>query len=118
MEGCSLTRGRGWLEPHRLRRWRRGTSTDRLAFYTCARPGRSKSKDDAVPDATVDKWVKGLPGGSATAVLSLLGRKPDRTSEYSFYSFCGSFESLPERGRRPLFQQWLDQRHPERALQV
>jgi hypothetical protein len=40
--------------------------------------------------------------------LSLLGAKPDGTSEYSFYSFYGR-ESLRD---------WLDRRHGGRSIQV
>jgi hypothetical protein len=92
--------------------------TRAVPFFTCARPGRSKGNQGAVPDPLVDKWVHGLPGGTATSVVSLLGRKPDGVSEFSFYSFCGGFEDSAERAGRPSFQHWLEQRHPERGLQV
>ncbi len=42
-------------------------------------------------------------------VVSLLGQKPDGTSEFSFYSFY-------EKGKS--FQQWLDQNYEEKSVQV
>ena len=106
------------MEPYKLRRWRRKSSPDLISLFTCARPGRSRGNDGSVPDATVDKWVRGLPGVSPIAILSLLGRKPDGLSEFSFYSFSGDFEKPEERGRRPTFQQWLAQRQSERGIEV
>jgi hypothetical protein len=53
-----------------------------------------------------------------TSVVSLLGRKPDVMSEFSFYSFVGKFDTFAERGHRPSFQEWLDQRHLGRGIQV
>jgi hypothetical protein len=102
------------MEPHRLRRWKRTHSPNPLPFFTCARPGRSAGKSDPVPDSLVDKWVKGLPGDAQTAIVSLLGTKPDGTSEFSFYSFGGKEEARS----RPSFQQWLDRRHPARVMRV
>jgi len=106
------------VEPYKLRRWRRSSSFDPVPLFTCGRPGRSKGNQGAVPDAVVDKWVHGLPGGSTISVVSLLGRKPNGLSEYSFYSFCGTFETPAETKSRPPFQQWLEQRHPKRRLEV
>jgi hypothetical protein len=42
-------------------------------------------------------------------VVSLLGHKPDGTSEFSFYSFFGRGQS---------FQQWLDREYPEKTIKV
>jgi hypothetical protein len=106
------------VEPYKLWRWRRSSSPESVPFFTCARPGRSKGNQGAVPDPIVGKWVRGLPGGMATSVVSLLGRKPDGLSEFSFYSFCGNFEGSAERGNRPSFQYWLDHQYSERGLQV
>lgn len=100
------------VEPYKLRRWRRGSSNDSVSLYTCARPGRSKGKNGSVSDRLVDKWVQGLPGNPPRVIVSLLGRKPTGLSEFSFYSFAGEFETPKERGRRPLFLDWLLQRHP------
>jgi hypothetical protein len=67
----------------------------------------SKSKAGKVPDTIVDLWVRNLPGPK-TAIVSLLGAKPDGTSEFSFYSFCG----------RESFQDWLDKRHGSLSITV
>lgn len=107
-------------EPYKLRCWKPPPPLGSTRFFTCARPGRSKSKDKRISDDLVDRWVEGLPGGSKTVVVSLLGRKhgPDGTSEFSFYSFCGGCDSPSERGRRPSFQQWLDHRHKDKCIRV
>jgi hypothetical protein len=63
------------MEPYRLRRWKRRSSSDAITFYTCARPGRSKSAHDNVPDDIVDKWVRGLPGDTQTTLVSLDSEK-------------------------------------------
>lgn len=86
-----------------------------LRFYTCARPGRSKKKSGAVADKIVRKWVNGLPEPN-TAIVSLLGSKPDGMSEFTFYSFRSEFD--PMRGSRLSFQEWLDRFHPERSILV
>lgn len=109
------------MEPYRLRRWRRQTSPDRLAFFTCARPGRSKSDRAPVSDEIVDKWARGLPGDATrTTIVSLLGRKRTASgvSEFSFYSFCGGLDTPGESRGRPTFQQWLDRRHAGRGIHV
>lgn len=105
------------MEPYRLRRWRLPSPHEAVRFFTCARPGRSKSKLSQIPDDLVHKWIRGLPGPE-TVLVSLLGRKPDGMSEFAFYSFCGGFESPEERGRRVSFQEWLDRWHRERGIQV
>lgn len=87
-------------------------------LYTCARPGRSKDADRDVPDELVRRWVCGLPGGLDIVIISLLGRKPDGQSEFSFYSFYGFWDSPEERHGRLSFQEWLDRRHKERPIQV
>ena len=104
------------MEPYKLRRWRRGSSPDRVALFSCARPGRSHGKNGSVPDAVVHKWIKGLPGGDATAVVSLLGEKPDGTSEFSFYSFAGAKDVESHRRRGPSFEQWLTKHHADRNI--
>ena len=95
------------MEPYKKRRWRRASSPDSVAFFTCARPGRSKSKDGKIPDKIVDLWVRNLPG-PRTAIVSRLGAEPDGASEFSFYSFQG----------RESFQDWLDKRHGSQSIQV
>jgi hypothetical protein len=106
------------MEPHKLRRWRRSSSRDQIQFFTCARPGRSKGSTESVPDPVVDKWVNRLPGGTKITVVSLLGRKPNGLSEFSFYSFSSAIETPDERGKRPLFQEWLARRHAMRKIEV
>ena len=106
------------MEPYRLRRWNKRSSTDRLAFYTCARPGRSKGASDEVTDEMVYKWLQGLPRGEKVAIVSLLGRKPDGMSEFSFYSFCGAWESPEERRRRPTFAEWIVGSNQDRPMKV
>lgn len=106
------------MEPYKLRRWRRSSSPDQIPVFTCARPGRSKSSTGSVPDSVVDTWVNGVPGGAKTTVVSLLGRKPNGLSEFSFYSFAGAIETSDERGTRPLFQEWLARRHGQRGIEV
>lgn len=108
------------MEPYKLRRWRRASSSDPIQFFTCARPGRSKSSDRPVPDDLVHRWVQGLPGGGNTTLVSLLGRKhgPEGVSEFSFYSFYGGCDQPSERGRRPSFQQWLDRYYAARSIQL
>lgn len=88
-------------------------------FFTCARPGRSKSATDPVADPLVQAWARGLPGGSNTVLVSLLGRKhgPDGVSEFSFYSFHGAMDHPLERRGRPSFQEWLRE-HTDRDIQV
>ena len=106
------------MEPYKLRRWRRSSSPYQIPFFTCARPGRSKSNTDSIPDSVVDKWVNRLPGGAKTTIVSLLGRKPNGLSEFWFYSFSSAIETPDERGKRPLFQEWLARRHGERGIEV
>ena len=95
-----------------LRRWRVGDQYSSTYIYTCGRPGRSKGKDGRVSDKLVDEWVLGLPGPK-TAVVSLLGRKPDGVSEFSFYPFWGGDDTVAEHQARPSFQEWLAQNHPD-----
>ena len=97
-------------KPYRLRRWKMDTPTGPAYFFTCGRPGREKSKNLPVSDDIVHRWILGLPGPN-TVIVSLLGRKPDGTSEYSFYSFCGGCDTEAEHGNRPTFQEWLETHH-------
>jgi len=106
------------MEPYRLRRWNERSSTDRLAFYTCARPGRSKGKSGDVADEVVYKWLQNLPQGEKVAIVSLLGWKPNGMSEFSFYSFCGAWESPEERRRRPTFAEWIAESNQDRPMKV
>lgn len=85
------------MEPYKLRRWKSKGAPGPGHFYTCARPGRSKEKDGVVPDNVVRKWVDGLPISEGVAIVSLLGRKPDGLSEFTFNSLYGGFETQADR---------------------
>jgi hypothetical protein len=111
-------------KPHKLRRWQIGppqSPTFRF-FFTCARPGRTSdpgSKKAQVPDGVVHAWVKSLRYlGPSLAIVSLLGSKPDRQSEFSFYSFYGGFDSGLENPGRIHFQEWLNRWHGDMAIWV
>ena len=104
-------------KPYRLRRWRMDTPTGPAFLFTCGRPGREKSKVLAVPDDLVHQWVLGLRGPNI-AIVSLLGRKPDGTSEYSFYSFCGGCDTETERGNLQTSQEWLETHHNSLSILV
>ncbi len=100
------------MEPYRLRRWRVPTGQ----LFTCGRPGRSKWKDaPRVPERAIDEWVRNLPGPH-TVIVSLLGEKPDGTSEFSFYPFRGGFDPSDERSMS--LHDWLAEHYPERAIEV
>jgi hypothetical protein len=100
------------MEPFRLRRWR--VTSGRL--FTCGRPGRSNWKDSArVPENIIHKWVRNLPA-ETQVIVSLLGKKPNGTSEYSFYPFSGGFDD-PTTGK-PAFAEWLQTNFPERHMSV
>ncbi len=105
------------MEPYKKRRWKRTADSQRMAFFTCARPGRSKAKDQPVEDKIVHQWVNNLPGPN-TSIVSLLGRKPDGTSEFSFYSFYGGCDDPTEAHGRLSFRAWLDRWHGDRAIEV
>lgn len=106
------------MEPFKLRRWKQASSTDRLAFYTCARPGRSRGPNGQVADGIVHKWLQGLPDEEKVAVVSLLGRKPDGTSEFAFYSFSGAWDTPEERRGRPSFAEWVARSRQSRPIKV
>lgn len=92
-----------------LKRYRISRPPHCYWFFTCARPGRRKepsTKSAIIPDKIVRRWVLGLPGPN-TAIISLLGRKPDGMSEFSFYPFLGGFDTASERPGLPSFKEWL-----------
>ena len=106
-------------KPHNLRCWTVNTSSGPAHFFTCGRPGREESQDQQVSDELVRRWVLGLPQPN-TAVVSLLGRKLSAKgkSEFSYYSFCGGFDSPSEREGLPTFQKWLDLHHEDLNILV
>ena len=104
--------------PFRLRRWHLHGTDRAIVFYTCARPGRSgnpSSRTASVTDKTVSAWVRGLPG-SNVAIISLLGKKPDGMSEYSFYSFSGGLDRQTD--QKPRFASWLRERHLDLEIEL
>jgi hypothetical protein len=108
------------LKPYMLKRWRLDTQPQPLWFFTCARPGRTgnpASKTSSVSDDVVHRWVLGLPQ-PRTAIVSLLGRKPDGTSEFSFYSFYGGLDLPSDRPGCLSFQTWLDTWHSALSIVV
>ncbi|SRR6266540_7378764 len=92
-------------EPYNLRRW--AVQPGRL--FTCGRPGRGTigTERREVREDTITRWVNGLPTGDLIQIVSLLGRKRDGYSEFSYYPF----RSRSEVGHEPTFQEWLDQRY-------
>ena len=106
------------LKPYMRRRWRMGERPNCRHLFTCARPGRTgtpASRHAPVSDDMVHRWVLGLPGPK-TALVSLLGRKPDGLSEFSFYSFYGGFDVASDHPGRLSFQEWLDRWHADRSI--
>ena len=70
-------------------------------LFTCARPGRSLgSKQTRINDKVVNSWIAGLPNSAdEIMIISLLGRKPDGLSEFSYYSFRAAVLTGPMIGR-------------------
>jgi len=107
------------LKPYKRRRWRLDEGPRPLWFFTCARPGRTAdeaSKASRVSDDIVHRWVLGLPR-PLTAIVSLLGWKPDGMSEFHFYSFHGGSD-LPSDAGSMSFEAWLDKWHSELCIVV
>ena len=105
----------GRKEPANLREWSAPTTAvggGRL--FTCGRPGRGTFRRDRRPidEDTIDLWVKGLPQSEFMDIVSLLGKKKDGFSEFSYYPFRSSKEA----GTKPTFQQWLDERYDGRFV--
>lgn len=96
------------VEPFRLKSWRLPGPSSGL-FYTCARPGRSRGSKAKVPDRLVLEWIHGLPDSTEIFIISLLGKKPSGTNEFSFYSSFDSAES---------FQEWLNVSVPNPKFRV
>ena len=85
----------GWLLQELERRF--GYSLEDLA----------RRFDRSVSWVSRRRWVFGLPGPS-TAIVSLLGRKPDGLSEFAFYSFYGGFDLAQKQPGCLSFREWLD----------
>ena len=95
------------MEPYRLRQQKLPAHCSGRMF-TCARPGRSKGSKVKVSDVVIREWLRGLPAGDII-LMSLLGRKRDNRSEWSFYAFH-------EQGKT--FQNWLDQERGARSIAI
>ena len=95
------------------------SKSGKVYFYTCARPGRSTGQTKPVSDTVVSAWVRSLTGPNI-AIVSLLGRKQGTNgkSEFSFYSFCGGFDTLYERKEKVSFQEWLNKWHSDLEIEV
>jgi hypothetical protein len=62
-----------------------------------------------VDEATIDRWVKGLPPAEILHIVSLLGEKANSNSEFGRYPF----RSAQVPGSKPTFQEWLDERYSQ-----
>ena len=112
-------------KPYHLRRWKFTTATGSAHFFTCARPGRSsrgETKTATVDDNGLHGRLIGLRDycGSSLAIISLLGKKhgPGGLSEFSFYPFCGGFDTPSERSDVLTFQEWLSFHHGDLGILV
>jgi hypothetical protein len=105
------------VEPHRLKLWRSPRTGQTL--YTSARPGRgSQGKHGNVSDELVKKWFGNLPGSGDITIVSLLGRKPNGSSEFRFYTFHGLWDSGIEREGKPSFVEWIRRHDFGRSITV
>jgi hypothetical protein len=99
------------VEPKNLREWRpRSPRNSDARLFTCGRPGRAVFDRDrvAVPEDVIDAWFNGLPQAGELHLISLLGRKRDGYSEFSYYPFRSSLE----RNDKPPFESWLERYSP------
>lgn len=68
-------------------------------------------KQVRINDEVVNAWISGLPNSvEGTIIVSLLGRKPEGLSEFSYYSFRGGFDQSEDRPGCPAWQEWLSER--------
>lgn len=66
----------------------------------------------SVADEVVDAWIAGMPSSTEEIIIvSLLGRKPDGLSEFSYYSFRGGFDQPDDKPGSPTWQEWLTERY-------
>ena len=68
----------------------------------------------AIPNHVVVSWVEGLPL-SVNVIVSLLGQKPDGSSEFKFYSHSVAAGS---NGVLASFEDWIRALVPNRPLKV
>jgi hypothetical protein len=65
-----------------------------------------------ISDQVVDAWIAGMPRSTDEIIIvSLLGRKPNGLSEFSYYSFRGGFDKPEDRPGCPSWQEWLFHRY-------
>jgi hypothetical protein len=92
-------------------------SPDLDAFFTFLPTSRHYLSDE-----DVHEWFQGflplLSDAPNIVIVSLLGRKPDGRSEFSFYSFYGGWDTPEERSCRLSFQAWLDRWHKGRSIKI
>jgi hypothetical protein len=100
-------------EPCRLTRHTPKNHRITGSLYTCARPGRSIGRNYArISDEMVEAWILGMPSSTDEIIIvSLLGRKPNQLSEFSYYSFRGGFDRPEDRPGCPTWQEWLTERY-------
>ena len=102
-------------EPINLHEWKVPDCIRRTGrLFTCGRPGRATHKRARVTvgEEIVDLWVGGLPQADIIHIVSLLGRKRDNFSEFSYYPF----RSSQEPGAKPTFEEWLNNRYGPRFV--
>ena len=100
-------------EPINLREWKRPSGVEQQGrLFTCGRPGRATygRAKIAVPEEIIDLWVNGLPLSDVLYIVSLLGRKTNGFSEFSYYPFRSALET----GTKPTFENWLNDRYRQR----
>ena len=102
-------------EPINLSEWEKPLKPQgRGRLFTCGRPGRFTfgREKRIINNETIDQWTHGLPQVECLYIVSLLGRKKNGYSEFSYYPF----RSSKEVGAKPTFQDWLTERYGPRFI--
>ena len=102
-------------EPINLREWKAPPGSRQIGrLFTCGRPGRATFKREKirVPEEIIDLWARGLPKADVVHIVSLLGWKNTGFSEFGYYPF----RSSKEEETKPTFEEWLNDRYPERFV--
>jgi hypothetical protein len=103
-------------EPVNLRQWKLPAEMAGGRLFTAGRPGRGTAgyarERRLVDDPIIDRWVAGLPAAEVLHIVSLLGQKTDRFSEFAYYPF----RSCREAGSKPSFHDWLNSRYGDRFI--